>query len=239
MGSPPRVRGKVDICFVLSVAFGITPACAGKRKSRPAGARRDRDHPRVCGEKNQRTRPIQRNRGSPPRVRGKVNSWPWLVAITGITPACAGKSCRRPTRTPARRDHPRVCGEKVVYQHPRAARVGSPPRVRGKGGVGCLHHQCRRITPACAGKSLRIQTCAANAGDHPRVCGEKDLRTVPTFFKKGSPPRVRGKERRYAPFGRCAGITPACAGKRLDADCGRAGREDHPRVCGEKSRPTS
>ena len=33
LGSPPRVRGKVPCSAATSSSVGITPACAGKRKS--------------------------------------------------------------------------------------------------------------------------------------------------------------------------------------------------------------
>ena len=67
------------------------------------------------------------------------------------------------------------------------------------------------------------------------MCGEKPKH--PRLFqnKKGSPPRVRGKAHvvQNGVFGR--GITPACAGKRNSARTWSSVRQDHPRVCGEKS----
>ena len=51
-----------------------------------------RDHPRMCGEKPSwstgRVIPV----GSPPHVRGKVIPKAAKCSMTGITPACAGKS---------------------------------------------------------------------------------------------------------------------------------------------------
>ena len=70
-GSPPRVRGKVLDYRVGADSGGITPACAGKRKSTAAPAPSRRDHPRVCGEKSARVGRSYRRQGSPPRVRGK------------------------------------------------------------------------------------------------------------------------------------------------------------------------
>ena len=70
--------------------------------------------------------------------------------------------------------------------------------------------------------------------DHPRVCGEKDKAAEKAQHLRGSPPRVRGKEK-----GRRDGcdhqrITPACAGKRRSDWIIRSIYWDHPRVCGEK-----
>ena len=53
---------------------------------------------------------------------------------------------------------------------------------------------------------------------------------------RGSPPRVRGKDRRQLQAERQTGITPARAGKRCPAAPRRSPGRDHPRACGEKAR---
>ena len=79
---------------------------------------------------------------------------------------------------------------------------GSPPRVRGKEGhrrdaaIRC------GITPARAGKRLMYAAKKTTSGDHPRACGEKAVPTNSITWKKGSPPRVRGKDGIYADFAR-------------------------------------
>ena len=72
-GSPPRVRGKVNKLNEGLTDERITPACAGKSFTLELVEQQDRDHPRVCGEKN---------------VRPSSN-----LRFKRITPACAGKSC--------------------------------------------------------------------------------------------------------------------------------------------------
>ena len=56
LGSPPRMRGKDidDLPHIL--AAGITPACAGKSKSKALSMMDTWDHPRMCGEKRQSRR---------------------------------------------------------------------------------------------------------------------------------------------------------------------------------------
>ena len=71
------------------------------------------------------------------------------------------------------------------------------------------------ITPACAGKSQYQSHVPVTAEDHPRVCGEKGRHDLRCAEHVGSPPRVRGKEHFNATLLFFAGITPACAGKRL------------------------
>ena len=52
--------------------------------------------------------------GSPPRMRGKDVHDADAVEHTGITPARAGKRCRRRSILSVSRDHPRVGGEKLL-----------------------------------------------------------------------------------------------------------------------------
>ena len=111
-GSPPRVRGKELFANVIVDVEGITPACAGKRRSLFSFVSADRDHPRVCGEKMPLYSVPGLYKGSPPRVRGKAVALSVSFPISGITPACAGKSRCSRLRCGVFRDHPRVCGEK-------------------------------------------------------------------------------------------------------------------------------
>ena len=52
--------------------------------------------------------------------------------MSGITPACAGKSKASYGDVVVNKDHPRVCGEKSIGYLGILLLEGSPPRVRGK-----------------------------------------------------------------------------------------------------------
>ena len=110
-GSPPRVRGKPAQHFLSCLKSRITPACAGKTSDAPHSRRHRRDHPRVCGENSQHPSHAARSRGSPPRVRGKLEVPFRDVLLDGITPACAGKTAPVRGGSIPPWDHPRVCGE--------------------------------------------------------------------------------------------------------------------------------
>ena len=133
-GSPPRVRGKVQLFQSIKRCDRITPACAGKRRDG-----RRLKYPGL---------------GSPPRVRGKARHISSAFSKKGITPACAGKSWTVNRRQITVGDHPRVCGEKPMVEFTMEIKAGSPPRVRGKGKNSCFSRKNPRITPACAGKSF-------------------------------------------------------------------------------------
>ena len=49
---------------------------------------------------------------------------------------------------------------------------GSPPQVRGKRWGWIFTVDCDRITPAGAGKTLRLYPYTNRCKDHPRRCGE-------------------------------------------------------------------
>ena len=75
------------------------------------------DHPRLCGEKASRTLGQALRAGSPPPMRGKVLRYIQYVSIKRITPAYAGKSVGNSTCGACRRDHPRLCGEKIARSY--------------------------------------------------------------------------------------------------------------------------
>ena len=131
-GSPPRMRGKAIIKRSNDAGSGITPAYAGKRQIEHFCPSFDGDHPRVCGEKTQNPIGGQFQQGSPPRMRGKETINVQDGVDYGITPAYAGKRGEPRRCLQGKRDHPRVCGEKMQSRKAGTFQLGSPPRMRGK-----------------------------------------------------------------------------------------------------------
>ena len=153
--------------------------------------------------------------GSPPRMRGKAPIETYNFDGIRITPAYAGKSAETGGLVAFHRDHPRVCGEKLLHGAHHTKSWGSPPRMRGKVQQRAQQIAPMRITPAYAGKSRPAARFRQPERDHPRVCGEKpDTRAcrrsgcgiTPAYAGKsmksliywkpywGSPPRMRGKD---------------------------------------------
>ena len=170
----------------------------------------------MCGENSASSSLIFWILGSPPRVRGKR-----LVHLSSllrhrITPACAGKTYWCGEMDEATEDHPRVCGENNESTEILSSSRGSPPRVRGKPTAVDCFNKSPRITPACAGKTLRSRIRHTRREDHPRVCGENRNHAVANLRYLGSPPRVRGKHAVSQRYRTKFRITPACAGKTVD-----------------------
>ena len=150
----------------------ITPAWAGKSKLALCTPSCPTDHPRAGREKNKELEGVWLPMGSPPRRRGKERSTALVGTPTRITPALAGKSYVFGPFRPGSWDHPRVGGEKRFVRNRTQLRlggekrrltradsapVGSPPRGRGKGRLYGTLQRRHRITPAWAGKSLRLK----------------------------------------------------------------------------------
>ena len=92
--------------------------------------------------------------------------------------------------------------------------LGSPPHMRGKVHQHDARPARKGITPAYAGKSMRIS--------------EK------VEIEVGSPPHMRGKVIYSVYVAGSLGITPAYAGKSMSGHSDKLTNGDHPRICGEK-----
>ena len=95
VGSPPHVRGLLRQRPHIIKHGRITPACAGTTSSIRLTPYPVRDHPRMCGDYNQRGRHIRMPEGSPPHVRGLLASSNIFDRALRITPACAGTTYQK------------------------------------------------------------------------------------------------------------------------------------------------
>ncbi len=127
------MRGKVASEKTLLIGTGITPAYAGKSLFCTCIQMCSEDHPRLCGEKSMVEAILCFLSGSPPPMRGKDQPAPRQPCLFRITPAYAGKSLTGTVWTRPPRDHPRLCGEKIMLARSYFFILGSPPPMRGKG----------------------------------------------------------------------------------------------------------
>ena len=177
-GSPPRMRGKLNLAPEGTVNLRITPADAGKTGRGCAEFRQSVDHPRGCGE-NTHFRGLEGSwLGSPPRMRGKLEGVVLIGQNLRITPADAGKTFRAVVTSVAGWDHPRGCGENRTRNRVRFFFPGSPPRMRGKPDEVTAYQAEARITPADAGKTAVLVNSCGREKDHPRGCGENAYRLL-------------------------------------------------------------
>ena len=157
---------------------------------------------------------------------------PCPIALTRITPACAGTTCRDTCRNNWHEDHPRVCGNHFRKCPLLKDGVGSPPRVREPLVASAFVDDLFRITPACAGTTISRDAFDHVTQDHPRVCGNHCTNSSLVSAAMGSPPRVREPPSCLSRSSFRPRITPACAGTTPRLVGVTAERQDHPRVCG-------
>ena len=150
-------------------------------------------------------------------MRGKQSYLHASAFASGITPADAGKTLRVFGFKLLDEDHPRGCGENYILNCEVEHLAGSPPRMRGKLAVIGGMIAVTRITPADAGKTKGEKRTGLPAKDHPRGCGENFLPAKALTNPAGSPPRMRGKHRLATAGLQSTRITPADAGKTLQA----------------------
>ena len=103
-------------------------------------------------------------------------------------------------------------------------------------GKRCLHWLvfCGiRITPAGAGKTLRVAGKSVAYKHHPRRCGENKKLVRTLLCSSASPPQVRGKHGGSIKGISLQGITPAGAGKTNHQPRQPEQLRHHPRRCGE------
>ena len=88
-GSPPRMRGKLELISLRFLQLRITPAHAGKTIYHGLFMCLFPDHPRACGENSLPKHDIINGSGSPPRMRGKHfgnGVFPWLILVLSLNP---------------------------------------------------------------------------------------------------------------------------------------------------------
>ena len=91
------------------------------------------------------------------------------------------------------------------------------------------------IIPADAGSTRRCSTGIRHKEDHPRGCGEHDVRARASSLWPGSSPRMRGAPGLGVVGIHGKGIIPADAGSTQAFTSTTTSTKDHPRGCGEHS----
>ena len=174
------------------MALGLIPARAGSTKAQHERAKRERAHPRPCGEHENYHSRRYRVQGSSPPVRGALRPVRYLPINPGLIPARAG-STGTPSAIASRpRAHPRPCGEHNSRARKREALEGSSPPVRGAPHEPEVVQTEVGLIPARAGSTDVPDIVERAYRAHPRPCGEHFLAGLLSAGALGSSPPVRG-----------------------------------------------
>ena len=151
------------------------------------------EHPRVCGENDDIISRPARERGTSPRMRGKLATRLGASWFCRNIPAYAGKTFCVATCVACNAEHPRVCGENVYGSVVVAEGLGTSPRMRGKRAPKKLVCAGTRNIPAHAGKTMRSALLSLTSPEHPRACGENPGRPRLLGVSHGNIPAHAGK----------------------------------------------
>ena len=212
-GTSPRMRGKRCRLRIITSGTRNIPAYAGKTFMRWETVVAIEEHPRVCGENNHGWIIRQRQLGTSPRMRGKLDARGYGVPSRRNIPAYAGKTPDTHLNPVSTLEHPRVCGENV----------------RGR----IMARAAAWNIPAYAGKTLLCTFDRPRDGEHPRVCGENAAVRASIAGLPGTSPRMRGKQSGQSAETITARNIPAYAGKTAGSGRLFPWCAEHPRVCGE------
>ena len=178
--------------------------------------------PRVRGEHMAAYCCTVRSAGSAPRARGTLQMMRGLGGQMRVSPACAGNTEEVREVGFAQPGQPRVRGDQPGQPRVRGEHLGAPgkpgwlsgsaPRARGtpEGKLGSLPR--RRVSPACAGNTLRTVFCNLVIPGQPRVRGEHTTYNDLGNELTGSAPRARGTLWVTSSPGASNRVSPACAG---------------------------
>ena len=148
------MRGTLGLSASCRVLRGIIPAYAGNTGLDTLVDTFSGDHPRVCGEHQERNTLKHEYTGSSPRMRGTQTTKHRRTHHTRIIPAYAGNTVDEDLRGFGAGDHPRVCGEHLVFAAVALSTVGSSPRMRGTRRRRSDRPGQTGIIPAYAGNTL-------------------------------------------------------------------------------------
>ena len=172
MGSSPRMRGTRGERRQVVLRAGIIPADAGNTSCHRHRAYASEDHPRGCGEHALKKSAPASGLGSSPRMRGARLRLSRFRIVSRIIPAYAGSTAYLPYGHSVSRDHPRGCGEHLVFSPHWRSNPGSSPRMRGAHTIIWSEYRIYGIIPADAGSTVMAPVLASSIRDHPRGCGE-------------------------------------------------------------------
>ena len=191
-GSSPHTRGLPRPGHGAHRRLGIIPAHAGFTPSCDRCHVTATDHPRTRGVYDHTHHGVCHILGSSPHTRGLPVCVAACVRASGIIPAHAGFTPRRPGRPGRPRDHPRTRGVYVGISLTRVIAPGSSPHTRGLQAVGVAVGHRGRIIPAHAGFTPRHGAARPRRRDHPRTRGVYREALTRSASICGSSPHTRG-----------------------------------------------
>ena len=172
-------------------------------------------HPRVGGERCNAVAGGRGFDGSSPRGRGTLCLILSAVFFGRFIPAWAGNAMPLVLPRSVMPVHPRVGGERVVWDHTPNNPDGSSPRGRGTHSRRNYRSRDHRFIPAWAGNAPSAMVTNCQSPVHPRVGGERPCPSRQTERIGGSSPRGRGTLLRFLSQLFRSAVHPRVGGERM------------------------
>ena len=172
LGSSPHTRGAQRRSKRPISGTRIIPAYAGSTLEVARELNTRADHPRIRGEHGIMGTIGVMGSGSSPHTRGARPRPVGRRRRARIIPAYAGSTRRRPARSAATPDHPRIRGEHLYEVYCYREIGGSSPHTRGARSPYSSTCGPPRIIPAYAGSTSGSGSLPDAPSDHPRIRGE-------------------------------------------------------------------
>ena len=195
-GSSPLARGSPHGPPHRQPGRGIIPARAGFTLVSACRSGVSGDHPRSRGVHGGGWGDGVAGLGSSPLARGSLLHREVGRSVDRIIPARAGFTSPTPAAAPSPSDHPRSRGVHARSVAMFVAAAGSSPLARGSLRTRRGQRVSRRIIPARAGFTGRLQWGRPGGSDHPRSRGVHGAPIRAIASTRGSSPLARGSHSR-------------------------------------------
>ena len=130
-GSSPHTRGTPAIRATANGRQRFIPAYAGNAGAPVMSVIITAVHPRIRGERTNRSAPARINRGSSPHTRGTLTGPRPEPPLPRFIPAYAGNACAGHQSVRDLTVHPRIRGERCMATSAPGVMIGSSPHTRG------------------------------------------------------------------------------------------------------------
>jgi len=211
----------------------LTPTRVGTTRDCGASPAARSAHPHACGDDPHARRPSEPERGSPPRVWGRLQRRLRPLRLRWLTPTRVGTT-RWPTpRALESTAHPHACGDDLHEQSLVRRHGGSPPRVWGRHGRQPAQPDVLRLTPTRVGTTRRVNGGYLHLSAHPHACGDDWRSSAAWRSAAGSPPRVWGRRLEDLAERLLERLTPTRVGTTRSIRRASVPVSAHPHACGD------
>ena len=251
--------GRLLGTHTLVAGLRFTPTRVGTTPPRCPYCGSGEVHPHACGDDAPFRNWPAVERGSPPRVWGRLQANRREGLCHRFTPTRVGTTSRNAPGTMRPSVHPHACGDDPILMLAKTPNYGSPPRVWGRRSRWEQAYCSSRFTPTRVGTTVVLRRASLagrftptrvgttgptprgrrRSAVHPHACGDDVTLSSLTVGNYGSPPRVWGRQSHDIATVSACRFTPTRVGTTCPGTCGVSLPTVHPHACGDDKRDST